>query len=295
MYAIQNNCISSDTSFQVVVQQSPSKPKIVTRTPLCVGDNLTLQVFSSIPGNNTIQYSWAGPGTGFPVSGSYAAINDVTVSDGGIYSVTVSSPETGCSSTSDTLIQIGGYPMVKLPQDSLTLPAGYLLTLAPIITNENDPNVLPIKQYAWTPSQYLVCNDSACSSPTVTITNNVCYSVKATNIYGCGGSDTVCVKVFCKNSQVFIPNAFTPRAGLAENARFTVRSSGISSVKSFRIFNRWGKIVFERNNFSPNDPSYGWDGTVNGKAADTGVYIYTVEVVCDNGVPFTYNGNVTLL
>jgi gliding motility-associated-like protein len=295
VYAIQNNCISAPTNFQVVIKQSPSKPVINTRSPLCTGDDLSLQAYSSIPGNAVLNYTWTGPGRGFPVNASNAAINNVIIKDAGIYTITVNSPQTGCSSTTDTLILIGGYPIVKFAQDSLTLPTGFLLNLAPVITNAAEPNILPMKSYLWTPSQDLSCNDSLCSSPTATIKNDICYSLKATNIYGCSGSDVICVKVFCQNSQVFIPNAFTPGGDLAENARFMVRASGISSVKSFRVFNRWGKIVFERNNFAPNSPEFGWDGMLNGRLADAGVYVYTAEVVCENGVPFVFKGNVTLL
>ncbi|MEO8413273.1 MAG: PKD domain-containing protein [Ginsengibacter sp.] len=296
VYAIQNNCISSPASFQVVIRQAPSKPIINTRTPLCVGDDLALQAISSIPGNNPmLTYSWTGPGTGFPVNSPNVAINHVKLQDAGVYTITVTSPQTGCSSAGDTLIQVGGYPVVQFAHDSLTLPTGYLLNLNPVITNINEPGILPMKSFEWSPAQDLVCNDALCSSPTVTIKGDACYTVKATNIYGCSGTDVICIKVFCKSSQIFIPNAFTPHGDLQENVKFMVRASGVSTVKSFRVFNRWGRIVFERDNFPPNNPDFGWDGRFNGKFADVGVYVYTVEAVCDNGVSYIFKGNVTLL
>lgn len=294
VYAIQNNCISQTSSFSVVVNQSPSKPVIVTKTPLCIGQDLVLQAYSSIPGNATLNYLWKGPGTGFPVNSPNAGINKVAIKDAGIYSITVSSPQTGCSVTSDTLIQVGGEPVVAFSQDTLTLPTGYRLNLAPVITNAADPGILPVQSYTWTPTQDLECNDAICSSPVATIKNNICYAVKVTNIYGCSGSADICIRVFCQNSQVFIPNAFAPRGNVPENRKLMVRATGIVSVKSFRVFNRWGRIMFERSNFPPNSTDYGWDGMVNGKAADTGVYIYTVDVICENGVPYTFKGNVTL-
>jgi gliding motility-associated-like protein len=185
--------------------------------------------------------------------------------------------------------------VVQFSKDTLTLPTGFLLNLAPAIINAADPGILPIAKYTWTPSRDLTCNDDICSSPIALIKDNVCYSVKATNIYGCSGSDTICVKVFCQSSQIFIPNAFTPKGDIPGNRRLVVRASGVSSVRSFRVFNRWGRIVFEKNNFPPNSPDFGWDGTVNGKPADPGVYVYTAEVICENGVPYTFKGNVTLL
>ncbi len=294
VYTMQNNCISTPASFLVDIKNGPTKPVISTRTPLCEGDNLTLQATSTIQGNYVLNYVWTGPGLTTPVNAPYAAINNIKIPQGGIYTVTVTSTQTNCSATSDTLIQVGGYPIVKFPQDTLTLPTGYILQLTTSILNANDPNILPITKYAWTPSQGIQCNDAACSLPSATIKNNVCYSVKATNMYGCSGSDTMCVNVFCQNSQVFIANAFTPHGNIPENTRFMVKGTGIVSVKSFRVFNRWGRLVFERSNFRPNDPQFGWDGTFNGKPADTGVYVYTAEVICENGTPYQFKGNVTL-
>ena len=50
-----------------------------------------------------------------------------------------------------------------------------------------------------------------------------------------------------------------------------------------------------RSGFSPNDPKYGWDGKVKGVLATPGVFVYIAEVVCDNGTPYFYKGNVTIL
>lgn len=294
VYAMQNNCISTPAAFTVEIKQSPNTPVITTRTPLCVGDDLSLSATSSIPGNNTLNYVWNGPGTGFPVNSASAGISPVKIEDAGVYSITVTSPETGCSVTADTMIAVGGYPVVKFSKDSFNVPTGYTMQITPAITNASDRNILPIAKYEWTPADNIQCNDPACSLPTLTVKNNICYTVKATNIYGCSGSDTICITAFCTNAQIFIPNAFTPK-GLAANSRFMVRGSGIASVKSFRVFNRWGRVVFEKNNFPPNDAGYGWDGYINGRLADMGVYVYTVEVICENGTPYTYKGNVTLL
>jgi|GEM_PF-2509195 len=295
VYAIQHNCVSLTASVSVAIRQSPSKPLVTTQNPLCVGDNLHLQAFSSIPTTGgEVDYVWKGPGAGFPVNGTVAGINMVRLEDGGIYSVTATSPETGCSSTTDTLIRIGGYPILKFDQDTLSLPAGYLLNLSPIVVNAADPGILPMARYEWTPAGNVSCNDAVCSSPVITIKDNTCYNVTGINSFGCRGSAAICAKVFCKSSQVFIPNAFAPNGNIAANRILMVRATGISSVRSFRIYNRWGKVVFERNNFPPNSPDFGWNGMSGGRLADSGVYVYTAEVLCENGVPYTFKGNVTL-
>ena len=90
-----------------------------------------------------------------------------------------------------------------------------------------------------------------------------------------------------------MPNAFTPD-GDGLNDKLMIRGAGIT-VKSFRIFNRWGILVFEKLNFMANDPNYAWDGMVRGVPANPDVYVYTAEVTCDNGTVYMFKGNTTIL
>jgi len=125
------------------------------------------------------------------------------------------------------------------------------------------------------------------------VRNNSFYSVVVTNIFGCIATDTIFINSLCKSAQVFIPNAFTPD-GDGLNDVLMVRGKGVT-IKSFRIFNRWGELVFEKENFYPNELKYGWDGKVRGVPATPDVFVYTAEVFCDNGIPYTYKGNISLL
>jgi gliding motility-associated-like protein len=188
--------------------------------------------------------------------------------------------------TSYVTVAVGQYPTVNLGSDKI-LATGVQLPLTTVIANG------PITKWLWGPSAAsLSC--TTCALPIATIKREMCYTVEAANLYKCIAKDTLCVKVFCEGSQVFIPNAFTPD-GDGINDVLMVRAQGIRSVKSFRIFNRWGQIVFERNNFSPNDVSAGWDGMISGKPAPPDVYVYTCEVVCENDISYTYKGNVSIL
>jgi hypothetical protein len=74
-----------------------------------------------------------------------------------------------------------------------------------------------------------------------------------------------------------------------------VRATGVKSVSTFRIFDRWGQLVFEKLGFPPNDKNYGWDGRVKGVKASADVFVYIAEVVCENNQAFTYKGNVTIV
>ncbi|HEX6914148.1 MAG TPA: PKD domain-containing protein [Chitinophagaceae bacterium] len=182
-------------------------------------------------------------------------------------------------------VGVGDYPQVNAGRDTI-VATGTLLTLAPTATNG------PITNWSWTPTKDLSCVN--CAAPVATAKKDICYTVTGTNAFGCSGSDTMCIRVFCEGSQVYIPNAFTPDAD-GINDVLTVRAKGVKLVKSFRIFNRWGQLVFEKSNFPPNADSHGWNGTVNGIPAPPDVYVYTCEVVCEDDTPYSYKGNVAIL
>jgi gliding motility-associated-like protein len=111
---------------------------------------------------------------------------------------------------------------------------------------------------------------------------------------GCRNKGEVQVIVFCNNDNVFVPNTFSPN-GDGSNDAFYVRGKGLNRVKSLRIFNRWGQIVFERTNFAVNDASAGWDGRYKGAKPVADVYVYQMEIWCDNSTVVSFDGNVALI
>ena len=55
---------------------------------------------------------------------------------------------------------------------------------------------------------------------------------------------------------------------------------GVKNINFISIFDRWGELLFHTENLVPSgDPSSGWDGTFKGRPAQTGVYVYIIEVV----------------
>ena len=70
---------------------------------------------------------------------------------------------------------------------------------------------------------------------------------------------------------------------------------GVQKVTYFRVFNRMGQLVFERNNFHLSDSNIGWNGEVNGKETNAGTYVYDLEAICDTGEVFHKKGTVVLI
>jgi hypothetical protein len=69
----------------------------------------------------------------------------------------------------------------------------------------------------------------------------------------------------------------------------------LRDVKSFRIYNRWGEMIFEREHMSLNDASNAWDGTYKGDMPKPDVYVYILEAVCYTGEDVQIKGDVTII
>jgi gliding motility-associated-like protein len=109
----------------------------------------------------------------------------------------------------------------------------------------------------------------------------------ATNQFGC--MDTVCHPVATLiNPLLDVPNAFTP-GRFGQNSELKVMGFGIIHM-TFRIYNRWGKLVFQSS-----DPSIGWDGTYGGILQPMDVYAYTLEAEFSNGKHVSKKGDITLI
>ncbi len=96
---------------------------------------------------------------------------------------------------------------------------------------------------------------------------------------------------------IFVPNAFTPN-GDNINERFVVTPGENCRVISFsmKVFDRWGRLVFETES---NDPQFAWDGTLDSKELQKGVYMWSVQAkvanVAGNVDPFMINRHGTVV
>ncbi len=149
-----------------------------------------------------------------------------------------------------------------------------------------------IARYEWSPSNTLSCMD--CRNPIAEPYKTTRYVVRVFSKFECVDSADVTITVLCDQSQVFIPNTFTPN-GDGVNDIFCVRGVGIENISTFRIFSRWGELLFERTNIQINDKQNGWDGTYNGEVLPPDVYMYIVEGDCENGDKLQWKGDVTII
>lgn len=113
--------------------------------------------------------------------------------------------------------------------------------------------------------------------------------MKAATAEGCFGEDDIKVMVFTTAPDIFVPSAFSPNGdGLNDVLRPV--GVGISKIDMFRIYNRWGQLVF-----SATDAERGWDGTVNGRIQTTGNFVYMVQGVDYTGRTIVKKGIITII
>jgi gliding motility-associated-like protein len=93
----------------------------------------------------------------------------------------------------------------------------------------------------------------------------------------------------CK-STIDVPNAWSPN-GDGHNDKLYPLTIGITELKYFRVFNRWGQLVFETNIIGK-----GWDGVFQGKPQVMDVYTWTLEAIgCDGRQHYKRAGNSVLM
>lgn len=141
--------------------------------------------------------------------------------------------------------------------------------------------------YTWTPATGL--NNNIIYNPiAVLYNNNQTYYLKGLTTEGCLGFDTINIKVFNK-ADVYIPNAFTPN-GDGLNDFLQPICIGIKQLNYFRIFDRWGNIVFSaRNEFDK------WDARLNGVIVPAGNFVWIAEAITFDGSLLQRRGSVIVM
>ena len=232
------------------------QPGIKINAPDSVCQNKPFNLTSTASGTAPIvSYQWT-PTLG--LSNPTGASTSATAATVAQYSLNVTDAN-GCksSTTSSTFIQ---FPPLPLQWDS-TVIIGQTVP----INGYAGSNM----SYTWTPPLDLNC--IYCVNPVSSTTVNTVYTVTVADNLGCFlrvNTYTVYVK---PESTIDVPTAFTPN-GDGKNDIIYADGWGIKKLTYFRIFNRWGQLLFETN-----DIKVGWDGTYNGVPQNMETYVYQVS------------------
>lgn len=143
--------------------------------------------------------------------------------------------------------------------------------------------------YQWSPTDYIEEPNNPKSAITIPEVGYYRYRLDMTSAEGCVGYDSVRIRVV-PHPYFVVPNAFSPN-GDGRNDVIRPIVAGYANIVFFRIYNRWGQLVFDMN----SDRAGGWDGTFNGKMADPGVYFWHGKARNPEGEVENFYGEITLI
>lgn len=263
-------CVAKDT-ITVEVRSAPVA-NAGPDTSICYGRTINLS------GSGGVEYVWT-PTT--------------NLSDPTIASPSVKPPQTisyyldvidayGCTSLKkDTVVVTVTPPIQAFAGNDTAITVGQALQL-----NGVDLGGSGVTTYEWSPATGL--SDPFIANPIATLNQDMTYTLKMTTPDGCEGSDQITIKIY-EGPAIYVPTGFTPN-GDGRNDVLRPIAVGISQIKYFKVFNRWGQMVFSSTN-----PNLGWDGKISGVMQPTGTYVWVVEAIDFKGDKIFLKGVSTLI
>jgi gliding motility-associated-like protein len=243
---------------------------------ICLNDPTTLTASIQIPGV-TFSYVWSPTSILTPTPQQNVVIANPPTSQ---WVYVDANGSNGCFDRDSIYISVGSIsgaitaqanPEYIVPGGSSTLtalPAGYSYVWSPQVGLSNPYSQITQAKPEQT-TQYVV-----------SVTDGICIKSASVKVN--------VLEVVCDRTYVYVPNAFSPNGDL-ENDVLYVRSA-IATKILFRIFDRWGELVFETT-----DQNIGWDGTFRNKLLKPDTYDYYLEATCVQGEQKIIKGNVTLI
>jgi gliding motility-associated-like protein len=234
----------------------------------CLGQPITLSA------SGGVSYLWS-PSTG--LSSTTVANPVATPGQSTVYSVVVTDIN-GCTDVATAPVVIYSPP----PQVNNT----YLLFIGDSVQlNTGIDNHYII---TWNPVAGLSC--ITCPNPWAQPLTNTLYTATYTDSLGCyTGVSRFNIEIDPRIT-IDVPTAFTPN-GDGDNDVIFVKGLGLKRLIEFKIYNRWGQLLFESN-----DLNKGWDGYYKGELQNVETYVYTAKAEAWlNGKTVSKKGTFNLL
>ncbi len=259
-------------SVTVFVNAAPT-PNAGPDSSICFGKNIQLS------GSGGVSYFWS-PSSSL---NNNRIQNPTTISLPGTitYSLHVVDAN-GCNSLKkdEVVITVTRQAIVDAGRDTV------LAVGQPLGLNANDINGVGFIQYEWLP--YYGLNNPLISTPIAILDKDITYTVTARTALGCVATDKIKIQVY-KGPDIYVPNAFTPNRD-SKNDILKAIPVGIKDFHYFRIYNRWGSLIFSTTN-----PANGWDGRIKGAEQPTATYVWMAEGIDYTGKYVQRKGSVIII
>jgi gliding motility-associated-like protein len=223
-------------------------------------------------------YTYSLDGTNFQSSSIFENLSD------GIYQITAIDAN-DCIATEIISIHVPLSIQVELSDDQV-ISLGDSAEMMAVVNLPFDS----IANIQWTGIDSIDCPN--CLTQIVAPIITTAYSISVTSVDGCADSDTTTVFVSTDHN-FYIPNIFSPNGDGINDVISIGVSDDVESILAFSIFDRWGNLVFEKNNALSSDVV--WDGMFDGRRLNPGVFTYKALVKYSDGLFETRYGDITLI
>jgi gliding motility-associated-like protein len=251
-------------------------PTLIITNPqiFCTPSTVDLTALAIISGSSTgTTYSWW-----LDAANTIPLPNPNTVAASGTYYIK-SQSAVGCFTTKPVTVTIENkIPGIRYPDVTIAVNTPVALQARRLQQNST---------YKWSPNRGL--NNYNNQDVVFSFDQKTEYLIAITSSAGCVTIDTQLVNIEITQSGIFVPKAWTPN-GDGHNDLLFPLTLNIVKINYFRVFNRWGQLMFETNTFNT-----GWNGIYKGKPQPIEVFTWSVEAVTIKGEIIKQSGNSVLI
>ncbi len=188
----------------------------------------------------------------------------------------------GCDSVHTILVIEADTPSFSFPQD-ITVEAGVDVSIP----------LDPTYSYVFWDPPGIIPDCNHCDEVVLTLDTTTTFSVTVISDEGCQKEDSIKLRVFpvCSAKNPQFPNIFTPNGdGISDKFGAVIPVDHLEEIRSMKIYNRWGNIVYEGSGNSAC-----WDGMYKDEVQPPDIYIYVIIVGCSNKADEIIHGDFTLI
>ena len=268
-----------DSIIQQVIIFPKPKANFSDQAPQCLMNNkFTFLSTSSFDPSSNANLNWDfGNGmtaTGANVSHSYNKEGSYLVT------LTISAGSSSCSDKIQKQVVVNPQPDAVIQSDG------------PVIFCKGESVLLNVPKVAGHTYQWFLGGSAitGATQDTLRVNKEGVYTVNVQSVFGCKSSSATPVNVLipCEAS-IWLPDIFTPNGDGINDILMPVLP-GIKKFRCFKIYNRWGQLIFESR-----EKSKGWDGTYLGKAQPIETYVWQIEGEDTAGKVYTKSGLFSLI
>ncbi len=177
--------------------------------------------------------------------------------------------------------------------DGIELPSDTVVNLGADITIQPVYVAPELLQTIWLDES----GETLSTDPTLLlegVINRQEVKMTATDQYGCMDEDNIVIRIN-RNVGIYAPNIFSPNGDGSNDYFRPIVNESIASLKEINIYDRWGNLVYQRENIMDLSVWQGWNGKHHGADAITGVYVYISTFLALDDKEEQISGDITLI